>query len=37
VEFTEGLNAYFDSVMIGEQKPALKGIMRVQVGAILKC
>ena len=33
-EFTEGLRAYFDAVMLGGQQPARKGIMRTQTDAI---
>jgi len=29
-EFAEGLSAYFNAVMLGEQQPALKGIMTAQ-------
>ena len=37
VEFTEGLSAYSDAVMVGEQQPALKGIMRTQADAMNNC
>lgn len=33
-EFTEGHSAYFESVMIGGQQPALKGSMRTQADAL---
>ena len=37
VEFIEDYSAYFDSVMIGGQEPALKRIMRTFVDTLNKC
>lgn len=37
VEFTEGYSAYFNSAMMGGQKPALKRIMRAQADAMNNC
>lgn len=37
VEFTEGLSAYSDAVMLGGTQPALKGIMRTQTDAMNNC
>ena len=37
VEFTKDYSAYFDSVMIEGQKPALRRIMRTNADAIYDC